>query len=323
MAEWIETKVTFKSTDPKLVTDLIADAFYESGLKGVVLDDPQLMPEEGWGNDAVGPADRYAVTGYFSDTPQALKKSRLLASKLAALSKNVGFTYDLEIRRINEEEWAESWKTFFWPEHITDRIVVKPTWREYRPGPDEVVLEIDPGMAFGTGTHPTTAMCVHQIETYLENGASFLDVGTGSGILMLAAARMGAKRMLGIDNDEIAVRVAAENMQLNRIDPESYGLHVGNLAESVDGCFGFVTANILFGVIMKLLGTIHNYVENNGILVCSGIVSRNEKAVTDKMVSKGYEILEVMTREEWVCIAARYVDRHSKGIHTVDTWQKM
>lgn len=306
MSEWIETKVTFKSSDPQLMTDLIADAFHESGLKGVVIDDPGLAPDEGWGNDAVGPPARHGVTGYFADTQQAVKQSRQLERRIAALSKRTGFVYDLEIRRINEEEWAESWKTFFGPEHITDSIVVKPTWREYSPDPGEVVLEIDPGMAFGTGTHPTTAMCVQQIEKYLETGASFLDVGTGSGILMLAAARLGSKNLLGIDKDEIAVRVAAANMLQNGIDPATYRFNVGNLAESVKERFGFITANILFGVILELLDTIHNNLEKNGFLVCSGILGRNEKAVTDKMVSQGYDILEVLTCQEWVCITGRY-----------------
>ena len=199
-----------------------------------------------------------------------------------------------------------SWKAFFWPEHITDRVVVKPTWREYTPGPDEIVLEIDPGMAFGTGTHPTTAMCVQQIEKYLEPGTSFLDVGTGSGILMLAAAKLGAKRLLGVDNDEISVEIAENNMRLSRVDPGTYHFLSGHLADSIDERFGFITANILYDVVMELLDTIHDNLEANGILVCSGIINRNAKAVTYKMTTRGYDILEVLVQEEWACVAGRY-----------------
>ena len=111
-------------------------------------------------------------------------------------------------------------------------------------------------MAFGTGTHPTTAMCVQQIEKHLEPGTSFLDVGTGSGILMLAAAKLGAKRLLGIDNDEIAVEIAENNMRLSRVDPGTYQFLSGHLADSIDERFGFITANILFDVIMELLDKI-------------------------------------------------------------------
>jgi len=304
--DWLEIKVSFDSDEPHLAADLIADVFYGFGLKGVVVDDPELEPDEGWGSDAKGPPAQFAVTGYFPNIQGASENSRLLESKIGQLGKKMGFTFALHLRRIDEEAWAESWKTFFWPEHITDRIVVKPTWRAYTPEPGETILEIDPGMAFGTGTHPTTAMCVHQIERYLEPGVSFLDVGTGSGILMLAAAKMGATRLLGLDNDDIAVRVANDNMQLNRIDPGIYQIHAGHLAESIDARFDFIAANILFDVVMELLDTIHHHLKEGGILVCSGIIHRHADTVTEKMTRKGYDILEVLEREEWVCIAGRY-----------------
>jgi len=304
--DWLEIKVFFDSEEPYLAADLIADVFYGFGLKGVVVDDPELEPEEGWGRDAKGPPEQFAITGYFPNTQGASENSSLLEAKIRQLGKEMGFTFALNLRRIDEEAWAESWKAFFWPEHITDRMVVKPTWREYTPEPGEIILEIDPGMAFGTGTHPTTAMCVHQIEKYLEPGVSFLDVGTGSGILMLAAAKMGANRLLGLDNDEIAVTVANDNMQLNRIDPGSYQLRSGHLVESIDERFDFIAANILFDPVMELLDTIHHHLKRSGILVCSGIISRNTEAVTDKMIQGGYDILDVMTQEEWVCIAGRY-----------------
>ena len=303
---WLEIKVSFDSEDPHLVSDLIADVFYEFGVKGVVVDDPELEPEEGWGSDAQGPPERYAVTGYFPGTQGAAENSRLLEDNIRQLANEIGFTFDRNLRRIDEEAWAESWKAFFRPEHITDRIVVKPTWREYTPAADEIVLEIDPGMAFGTGTHPTTAMCVQQIETYLNPGDSFLDVGTGSGILMLAAAKLGAQKLLGIDNDDIAVTVAQDNMRLNRVDPGIYQCCSGHLSEAVDERFDFITANILFDVVMELLDTVHVNLATRGMLVCSGIISRNRKAVTDKMARMGYEVLDVLKREEWVCIAGRY-----------------
>ena len=123
---------------------------------------------------------------------------------------------------------------------------------------------------------------------------------------MLAAAKMGAGKLLGIDNDDIAVTVANDNMQLNRIDPGIYQLRPGHLVESIDERFDFITANILFDVVMELLDTIDHQLKKNGILVCSGIILRNADKVTEKMTSKGYEILEVLIREEWVCIAGRY-----------------
>jgi len=305
MADWLEVKVLFDSGDPQMAADLITDAFYESGLKGVMIDDPGLEPEEGWGSDAIGPPESHGVTGYFPDTRQAEKQCRDLEKRLAVLDLGDAFEYEIAFSHIDEEVWAESWKTYFNPEKITDRIVVKPTWRDYEPGPDEVVLEIDPGMAFGTGTHPTTAMCVHHIERRLQPGSTFLDIGTGSGILMLAAAAMGAKTLLGTDKDEIAVRIAGENMQQNHIDPGRYGFLVDNLGHGVSGRYDFITANILSEVILILLDTIHEKLRKGGILVCSGVITENEPLVTDKMQTAGYEILEVMTRQEWVSIVCR------------------
>jgi ribosomal protein L11 methyltransferase len=124
---------------------------------------------------------------------------------------------------------------------------------------------------------------------------------------MLAAAKMGAKRLLGLDNDDIAVTVANDNLQLNRIDPGTYQLRAGHLVESIDERFDFIAANILFDVVMELLDTIHHHLKKNGILVCSGIIHRHADKVTEKMTCKGYEILEVLTREEWVCIAGDFM----------------
>ena len=306
MAEWFEIKVSFDGDDPHLISDLIADVFYGFGLKGLVMDDPDLEPDEGWGSDAVGPPRQHAVSGYFAHNQGTQENIRLLEGKIWGLSRDMGFTFELNVCRINEEEWAESWKSFFRPENITDRIVVKPTWWEYVPEPGEIILEIDPGMAFGTGTHPTTAMCIQQIEKFLQPGNVFLDVGTGSGILMLAAAKMGAGHLLGVDNDEMAVKIALENMQQNRIDPQTYSFHSGNLVDAIDERFEFVAANILFDPVMRLLDNIHNHMEKSGIFVCSGIISRNAAVVTDKMDRRGYDILESIIREEWACITGRY-----------------
>ena len=312
MTDWLEVKVLFDSDDPQMAADLIANAFYESGLKGVMIDDPGLEPEEGWGSDAVELPESHGVTGYFPDTRQAVLQCRELETRLAVLDLGSAFAYEMAFSHIDEEVWAESWKTFFKPEKITDHIVVKPTWRDYEPGPDEVVLEIDPGMAFGTGTHPTTAMCVHCIEKYLKPGSVFLDIGTGSGILMLAAAAMGAKTLLGTDKDEIAVRIAGQNMRQNDIDPRRYGFIVSNLAQGVSGRYDFITANILSAVILILLDTIHEKLKKGGILVCSGIITENEGLVTDKMAAAGYEVLEVMTRQEWISIVCRQCERSGK-----------
>ena len=176
--KWIAAKVTFDSPDRALATDLVADIFYALELKGVVVDDPDMDPGQDWGEDAIRPPEMPGVTGYFADTPSAAGKCKTLEAELLRLESVADIETRIEYARIDEQDWAEAWKEYFWPEKITDTIVVKPSWREYPAGPEEIILEIDPGMAFGTGTHATTALCIRMIQTHLKPGDAFLDVGT-------------------------------------------------------------------------------------------------------------------------------------------------
>ena len=181
--KWIEVKVGFHHFDPDLAADLIADAFYDFDLRGVVIEDPGLEPSDDWAEDAVDRPGGHAVVGYFSKGFGAEKKCKLLAERIDELKERIGFTCQISYKELDEEDWAEAWKAFFWPQRISQKIVVKPTWREYSPEPGDIVIELDPGMAFGTGAHPTTALCIELIESHLKQGDTFLDVGTGSGTL--------------------------------------------------------------------------------------------------------------------------------------------
>ncbi len=217
----------------------------------------------------------------------------------------MGFVYRISYRELDEEDWAHAWKAYFRPQKIGSRIVVKPTWRRYQAAAEDIVIELDPGMAFGTGTHPTTALCIGMIEKYLGQGESFLDVGTGSGILMIAAAKLGAGKLCGIDRDEVAVEVAGNNLKLNQIDPTCYRLAAGNLLAEISESYQFIVANIFSHVILELLQDIKGVLDVEGMLVCSGITAENQQSVISEMEHIGFEILDRKTREEWVAIAGR------------------
>ncbi|MBC2712968.1 MAG: 50S ribosomal protein L11 methyltransferase, partial [Desulfosarcina sp.] len=227
------------------------------------------------------------VTGYFSDTKSAADKCKALESALLRLESATGIETRVEYARIDEQDWAEAWKEYFWPEKITDTIVVKPSWREYPAGQDDIILEIDPGMAFGTGTHPTTVLCIRMIQTHLKPGDAFLDVGTGSGILMIAAAKLGAGTICGVDNDEVAVAVAKKNLIANNI--HHFSLSTGNLVDGVSQTFDVVTANILAEVILVLLPDVTAVLRENGVFICSGIITAKKDAVLSGLKKKRSE----------------------------------
>jgi ribosomal protein L11 methyltransferase len=304
--KWIEAKVSFHHTDPDLAADLIADIFYEFDLQGVVIEDPDIEPDNGWGENAVARPGGHAVIGYFSKGRRAEKKCKILADKIGQLKNTLGLTYRISYKELEEEDWAEAWKAFFWPQRVGAKIVVKPTWREYTARPDDIVVELDPGMAFGTGTHPTTALCIEMIETHLNAGDRFLDVGTGSGILMVVASKLGANKVFGVDKDEIAVDIATKNLMLNSLNPEQFLVRTGNLLEEMESQYDFIAANILTYVILNLLDSITGVLKVGGIFVCSGILEENQDIVVAKMKDIGFNILDIASKEQWVAICARF-----------------
>jgi ribosomal protein L11 methyltransferase len=303
--KWIEAKVVFDAEDIHLAGELISNLFFEFDLQGVAEEDPTVEPAEGWAEDSIGRPDRHAVVGYFPKDRKVKKRCRVLEKKLALLKEHSAILCRVSYKELAEEDWAEAWTAFFTPQKIGRKIVVKPTWCAYGADADDIVLELDPGMAFGTGTHPTTALCVNLIEGYLNRGSSFLDVGTGSGILMITAAKLGAGSICGVDKDTMAVDVAAANLKLNKIDPQSYSLITGNLLKGIKDKFDFIVANIFTHVILELLDDLPEVLAQGGTFVCSGMFEKNKNLVVAKMKNMGFEILEINEREEWSAIAGR------------------
>ena len=301
--KWIQVKVIFDFEDKQLATDLIADIFYEQGITGLVVEAPDIEHPEDWGKDAITP-DHYSVIGYLLHDEQSEKQLKIIEKNLVSLENKNGIIYKIVCSDVDESDWAHQWKAHFRPEKITDTIVIKPTWREYSGKNNEVILEIDPGMAFGTGIHPTTRMCIAMIEKNLKQGDSFLDVGTGSGILMVAAAKLGASRVWGTDNDEVAVDVAGKNLMQNEIAASTFKVITGNLLENIGARFDVVAANITSKTILLLLDDIQKVLVKNSIFVCSGIIEEDKNKVIQKLENSGFEPIEILTKETWVSIAS-------------------
>jgi ribosomal protein L11 methyltransferase len=304
--KWIEAKVVFDAEDDRQAAELISNLFFEFDLQGVIEEDPAIGMPHDWPEDSIGRVRQHAIIGYFPKDRRAKKRCTVLEEKLALLKEDSALFYRVSYKELDEEDWAESWKAFFEPQKIGKKIVVKPTWYAYKADPEDIVLELDPGMAFGTGTHPTTALCVRLIEDYLHPGDSLLDIGTGSGILMIAAARLGAGFVCGLDKDEMAVKIAEKNLRLNGIAPRKFSVKAGNLVGGIEERYDLVVANILTRVIYRLLDDIEKNLNERAVFICSGILEKNENLVLARMKTIGFDILDLRLKDEWVAIAGRY-----------------
>lgn len=218
----------------------------------------------------------------------------------------------VSLSETEDKDWINNWKTFFKPFRAADHIVIKPTWEEYAKEQDEdILIEIDPGIAFGTGSHETTKLCIQALEKYIKQGDSVLDVGCGSGILSIAALKLGAGHATAIDIDETAVKVAAENMNVNHIDSEHYSLFHGNLLgdpalkEKAGTGHDIIVANILADVILPLTGIIRPHLKKGGFYITSGIIDTKKAEVHAALEKNGFEILHVAHMKEWCCFIAQ------------------
>ena len=218
----------------------------------------------------------------------------------------------ISLSETEDKDWINNWKTFFKPFRAAKDIVIKPTWEDYEKENDsDILIEIDPGIAFGTGSHETTKLCIQALDSYVKKGDSVLDVGCGSGILSIAALKLGAGHATAIDIDEVAVKVAAENMEVNHLTDEQYDLFAGDLIsdsavkEKAGQAHDIVVANILADVIIPLTGVIRPHIKEGGLYITSGIIDTKEEEVKEALLSNGFEILAVEHMKEWCCFIAR------------------
>ena len=218
----------------------------------------------------------------------------------------------VSLSETEDKDWMNNWKTFFKPFRAAEHIVIKPTWEEYqKENEEDILIEIDPGIAFGTGSHETTRLCIQALDKYVAPGASVLDVGCGSGILSIAALKLGAGHATAIDIDETAVKVAGENMAVNHLAPSQYTLLDGDLISNsylkVKAGLGhdIVVANILADVIIPLTGVIRPHIKKGGLYITSGIIDMKEAEVAHVLTANGFDILSVEHCGEWRCFIAK------------------
>jgi ribosomal protein L11 methyltransferase len=218
------------------------------------------------------------------------------------------FVGELQTRVVNEEDWANAWKDFFHVTHIGKRLVIRPSWRDYTPKESEVVLELDPGMAFGTGVHPTTRMCLEQVEQRVRPGMRIIDVGTGSGILALAAAKLGAEYVYCIDNSTVAVESATANIAVNGLsDHIKVALGVLDEAEAgrSTGEFDIVLVNIIAHIIGGMASQLAQVLKPGGLLIASGIIEARRPDAEQPLRDAGLELIEQAMTDDWLVLVMR------------------
>ena len=301
---WLEIRVTYDPKGTPLADELLAEAFSDVGIGSVSVTLPNVEPVEGWDPGGYTQDVDYAVTGYVTVDGSEAEVVEALAKRLSLLEEQCGVSSAIATETLPETDWNESWKANFKPVHLTETFVVKPTWEAYSPIEGEKVIAIDPGMAFGTGTHPTTRLCVEMIEHHTKKGMTVLDVGTGSGILLVAASLSGAAEGLGVDNDPVAVETAQANLALNAI-PASFSVACADLISQAGKAYDLVVANILAEVVVALLEDIHRVVHGESLVILSGILVEKGPMVADKLAETGFILVEQHAEESWLVMVAK------------------
>lgn len=220
---------------------------------------------------------------------------------LLELSETDIGTLMVEVKGDIDGDWSKSWRRFYKPFRIGERIVVKPSWEEFDASDEDIVIEMDPGMAFGTGTHETSSLVLSLIERYQDNDDNVLDIGTGSGILAILSAKLGAKEVLGIDIDEMAVEVARENVERNGVG-DAVSIRCGDLTKGITEKYGLVLANILAEVILILLPDLKKVLKEDGKAILSGILMEKGSMVEEALHENGFRILEKVDKGEWLAM---------------------
>lgn len=322
--EWIEVFVSVS----QIGLEPVAGVLYECALTGLMISDEADFqefleaPDRDWdyiADELVEEKQKLetGITFFLRDNLYGREQLAQIKSALAVLKEqekelDLG-SLEMTMKNVQEEDWANNWKKYFKPFPVGDKIMIRPSWEELTEPTDKVVLKIDPGHIFGTGTHETTQLCMELIETYLKKDDMVLDIGCGSGILSIASLLLEAKEADAVDIDPNAIQIAYENSDMNHIPREKYHVCSGNiledetLHEKYSGKkYDMVEANIVADVIIALTKKVPDYIKDGGIFLCSGIIVERKDDVMNALASGGYTVLDVKEKKGWVAIAARY-----------------
>ena len=308
--DWIEL-IVHTTTEG---TDEVSSVLMDAGAAGTMIEDRADIPDPSvphgiW--EIIDPKlpesmpEDVLVHAWY-EPEKSVRAVERIRSQLDSLSGNPAFygTLFLETKDVSDDQWKDVWKKYYKPFHVSPRLVIKPTWESYDPAPGDRVIEMDPGMAFGSGTHETTSMCLALLEENLHEGESVIDLGCGSGILAIGAALLGASRVLAIDIDPDAVRVSAANVALNRVG-NVVTVRQGNLLDHVEEVCDVCVANIISDVIIAVAASLSAHIRPGGLFICSGIVSSRAGEVEHALLQAPYQILQRREKGDWTAFVCR------------------
>lgn len=303
-ADWTEICVTVPAED----VDRAGDIAQMTVPYGIYVEDYSHLEEEAWEIAHIDLIDEELLRQdrthakihlYISPEENPGEAVSFLRERYAA----EGIKYTLDTASCAEEDWIHNWKKYFKPIPVGKKLLIRPTWEEAENPENRTILHLEPGLAFGTGTHETTRLCMELLETYVRPGAAVLDVGCGSGILSVASLLLGASSAVGVDIDELAVKTAVQNAQRNGVEARFQGI-CGNLTEQVEGSFDIVVANIVADVILVLTKDVRRFMRPDTVYLMSGIIDTREQDVLVGLQGK-FEILDRKEEKGWVALAAR------------------
>ena len=317
--EWTELNI-YTTTEG---IDLICSRLMDIGVKGFAIKDAEdfnefLENKNGkWDyidEDLLGLSDcETCITIYLPNNNQGaemlISVNAMLKEMKAADTENVFGRLETDFSNIREEDWANNWKQYFKPLKIGNKLLIKPSWEDYKADGDErIILEIDPASSFGTGQHHTTRLCLELLENSIEKGDELLDMGCGSGILSIGAMLLGAENAVAVDIEENAVASAIENAAKNNIPEDKYIAYCGNvlsdnaLADKIDKKYDIITANIVADVLIAMGSLFDRYLKENGILIISGIIEERMDEVINAVENCGFTKLEQNIKEGWAAV---------------------
>lgn len=293
--------------------DIISTVLYDVGAAGLAIEDPNDIieleqSEIDW--DFVDSSlidlgkDEVIVKAYF---PKNEDLDRIIESIKSKIRRNPYIddkSVQITITLLNDDDWAETWKEHYKPFKIGSHILIKPSWEDIDIEEGNIMIELDPGMAFGTGTHETTWMCIEAIEKYIKKGDTLYDIGCGSGILSIVGAKLGANKVVGVDLDPISVRTSKENVTINKME-NIVEIREGNLLEVVVDKADIIVSNIIAEVISEMTRDLKVYLKDEGIFIASGIILDKIKLVEDSLNRNNFKILDVVRKNEWALIVAK------------------